>query len=90
MALNIKNHEVEALAEDVARLTGETKTESIRKALLARRQVLLWSAGAEDRGARLQRLLEKEIWPTVPTDEVGRRWTKQEEEALLGFGEDGP
>jgi len=33
MALNIKNPEVERLAADVARLTGESKTEAIRRAL---------------------------------------------------------
>ena len=33
MALNIKNREVEVLAAEVARMTGETKTEAIRKSL---------------------------------------------------------
>ena len=33
MALNIKNAEVERLAAEVARLTGESKTEAIRRAL---------------------------------------------------------
>jgi antitoxin VapB len=33
MALTIRNREVERLAEEVARLAGETKTEAIRKAL---------------------------------------------------------
>ena len=33
MALNIKNSAVEELAEEVARLAGETKTEAIRRAL---------------------------------------------------------
>ena len=33
MALTIRNKEVERLAEEVARLAGETKTEAIRKAL---------------------------------------------------------
>lgn len=42
MALNIRNPETEQLAERLARLTGETKTEAVRKAL-------------EDRLDRLQR-----------------------------------
>lgn len=33
MAINIRNHEVEELAETLARLTGETKTEAVRRAL---------------------------------------------------------
>ena len=33
MALNIKNREVERLANEAGRLAGETKTETIRRAL---------------------------------------------------------
>lgn len=33
MALNIRNPEVEELAETLARVTGETKTEAVRRAL---------------------------------------------------------
>jgi antitoxin VapB len=33
MALNIRNHETEKLAADLAALTGETKTEAVKKAL---------------------------------------------------------
>ena len=33
MALNIRNPEAETLAADLARLTGETKTEAVTKAL---------------------------------------------------------
>lgn len=33
MALNIRNSETEALAAEVASLTGETKTEAVRRAL---------------------------------------------------------
>jgi antitoxin VapB len=40
MGLNIKNDEVERLASEIARKTGETKTEVIRKALLERRDRL--------------------------------------------------
>jgi antitoxin VapB len=40
MALNIKNPHVESLAAEVARLTGESKTEAIRRALEIRRAEL--------------------------------------------------
>jgi len=36
MALNIRNLETEQLAAALAELTGETKTEAVRKALLER------------------------------------------------------
>ncbi len=36
MALNIRNTEAERLAETLARLTGETKTEAVTKALRER------------------------------------------------------
>lgn len=40
MALNIRNSETENLANELARLTGETKTEAVKKALSARLQKL--------------------------------------------------
>jgi len=40
MALNIKNIEVERLAAQIAEITGETKTEAIRRALLERKDRL--------------------------------------------------
>jgi antitoxin VapB len=40
MGLNIKNRDVEELAREIAKATGETKTEAIRKALLDRKEKL--------------------------------------------------
>ncbi|NOY84183.1 MAG: type II toxin-antitoxin system VapB family antitoxin [Nitrospirae bacterium] len=40
MALNIRNGEVEDFARELARLTGETKTEAVKKALYARLQLV--------------------------------------------------
>lgn len=37
MAVNIKNERVERLLDEVAALTGETKTEAIRRSLEERR-----------------------------------------------------
>lgn len=89
MPVNIKNPEVERLIAEVARLTGETKTEAVRKALEERRQRLMLRVSGEDRAARLRRFLEQEAWPSVPAAELGRTLSRQEEEALLGYGEDG-
>jgi antitoxin VapB len=58
MALNIKNDEVETLVNEIARLTNETKTETIRRALLERRARLQMPSDATSRKARqLQTLL---------------------------------
>lgn len=40
MALNIRNTEAERLAAEVARITGETKTQAVIRALQARLKVL--------------------------------------------------
>ncbi len=89
MALNIKNAEVERLAEEVVALTGETKTEAIRRALHERRARLAYRADAEDRAQRLSRFLEREVWLRVPEDERGRRLSRVAEDALLGYGPEG-
>lgn len=89
MPLNIKNSEVERLVAEIAATTGESKTEAIRKALLERQQRLALRMSEQDRGARLQRLLATEIWPTIPAGELGRRLSREEEDAILGYGPDG-
>ena len=88
MALNIKNSEVERLAAEVARLTGESKTEAIRRALEERRRRLK-HASTQDRRARMLRLLEKKVWPTLPENQVGRRLSRAEEDDILGYGPGG-
>lgn len=88
MPLNIKNAEVERLAADVARRTGESKTEAIRKALLERRARL----SAPDRAARARRrlaFLQREVWPLVPAKLRGKPLTRREEDEILGHGPDG-
>jgi antitoxin VapB len=89
LALNIKSREVEELAAEVAGMTGETKTEAIRKALAERRQRLARESGLPDRAARLRRFFEEEIWAVLPPGERGRPMSKQELEEILGYGEDG-
>jgi antitoxin VapB len=88
MALNLKNAEVERLAADVARLTGESKTEAIRKALEERKRRLK-AVSTPDRRARVLRFLEKKVWPTIPAGELGRRLTRAEEDEILGLGPEG-
>lgn len=88
MALNIKDPVTEELAADVARLTGENKTRAIRVAL-AERKARLEMAGATAATPGIRQLLEDEIWPLVPPAELGRRLTREEEDAILGYGSDG-
>ena len=88
MALNIKNPDVERLAADVARLTGESKTEAIRRALDERKRRLQGSATAQRR-ARVLRFLERKVWPGLPDSEKGRRLSRAEEDDILGFGPGG-
>jgi len=89
MALNIKNEEAERLATEVARMTGESKTEAIRRALAERRQRLSYRVSPGDREARALRFLEREVWPRIPEDQIGRRLTCEEEDEILGYGSSG-
>ena len=89
MALNIKNSEVEHLVDEIVRLTGESKTEAIRKALDERRRRLLAQAVTPRSEARLLAFLEDEIWSQIPVELMGQPLTKEEEAAILGYGEGG-
>ena len=82
MALNIKSPEV-------ARLAGENKTEAVRRALDERKAHLKLPVVKRDRVTELRRYLEKEVWPVVPRRVLGRRLTRREEDAILGFGPKG-
>lgn len=89
MALNIKDPETETLAREVAAMTGESKTGAIRTALRERKQRLSLQGVGEDRGERLRRYLEEEVWPHVPPDVLGKGISKAEREEILGYGPDG-
>jgi antitoxin VapB len=88
MALNLKNAEVERLAAEVARLTGESKTEAIRRALEERRQRLKGPPTARRRSRTLA-FLRTQVWPTVPKDQRGKRLSRKEEDEILGYGPEG-
>lgn len=92
MGLNIKNEEVECLAADVARMTGESKTEAIRQALKLRARALKKvpkSDSPEVRMARLIKYFETKVWPKIPPEHLGKPMTKAEREDILGYGEFG-
>lgn len=89
MALNIKDAETEALAAEVARLSGDSKTGAVRTALRTRRDELRRRGAADDRAERIRRALETEIWPMLPVAGRGTPITKAEREEILGYGPDG-
>jgi antitoxin VapB len=89
MALNINNDEVERLAVEVARMAGESKTEAIRRALAERHQRLAYRIGAGDRQIHALRFLEREVWPQIPADQLGRSLSRSEEDKILGSGPEG-
>jgi len=88
MPLNIKNAEVERLATEVSRLTGESKTEAIRRALEERRRRLRHKSD-DRRRQRVLHFLERTVWPTLPKRERGRRLTRAEKDEILGYGRGG-
>jgi antitoxin VapB len=89
MAINLKNPEVEQLLAEVASMTGESKTEAVRQALLERRERLLLRLRRQDRAGSFLGFLEQEVWPKAPPGELGRRLSKQETEDILGIGPQG-
>lgn len=89
MALNIKNQDVETLLDRVVALTGESKTQAVRKALEERQQRLALHFGTQHNTIRLQTFLQEEVWPLIPPDQLGTALTREAEEAILGYGADG-
>jgi len=86
MALTIRDDEVERFAAEVARMTGESETEAIRRALAQRRQRLAYRISPVDRHAHAPQFLEHEVWPRIPENELGRRLSRREEDEILGYG----
>ena len=89
MALNIKDPETEKLAAEVAAITGESKTRAVKVALQERKQRLAVRVVRRDRVQELRRFLEQEVWPQVPRTVIGKRITRREREAILGYGREG-
>ena len=89
MALTIKNPDVERLAAEVARLTGETKTQAVRVALQERRSRLAIGVDRDARRAELLRFMQEEIWVHVPPELRGQPHDAARDDAILGYGPDG-
>lgn len=89
MAMNIKNDKVERLAEELAHMTGESKTAAILRALEERKDRIALGPSGKRRMAQALDFLEREIWPNIPRKLLGRRVTKAERERILGYGRGG-
>jgi antitoxin VapB len=89
MALNIKDAETVRLAAEVAAMTGESKTRAVRVALEERKRRLGLRGDRGDRGDSLRRFLEHEVWPQIPPDLLGKGISREEQEAILGYGPEG-
>jgi antitoxin VapB len=89
MAMNIKNERVEQLAEELAHITGESKTAAILRALEERKERIARQPSATRRMAQALDFLENEVWPNIPRKLLGRRMTKKEREGILGYGRGG-
>lgn len=89
MALNIKNSDVERLVDEVARIAGESKTEAVRKALEERRQRLAFQVAPRNRREEVMRYLEREVWPRIPPELLGRGISREGQDEILGYGAEG-
>ena len=89
MAMNIKNDKVERLVEELAQMTGESKTAAILRSLEERRERVALRPPGKRRLAQALDFLEREIWPSIPRKLLGRRVTKSERERILGYGKGG-
>lgn len=89
MSLNLKNAEVERLVEEVAAMTGESKTEAVRKALAERKERLSLFVVRRDRKEEVLRYLETEVWSRIPSELLGRGIPQEEQDEILGYGPNG-
>ena len=87
MALNIKNQDVEMLLNSVVEMTGESKTEAVRKALEERQQRLALRFMMSKDSNRLNTFLDEKIWSQIPVELLGTTLSKAEEEQILGIGD---
>ncbi|MFP3883597.1 MAG: type II toxin-antitoxin system VapB family antitoxin [Actinomycetota bacterium] len=81
MPLNIRNPEAERLATEVAELTGETKTEAVRKALEDRLAQLRRARSGKSLADELDEIADR--FSSLPVDD------DRSADEILGYDEDG-
>jgi antitoxin VapB len=85
MPLNIKDPRTEQLANEVAAMTGESKTGAIRTALQERKARLEITRGSGDREHVLRVWLSDTVWSKLPEGVRGHAPTQAEQDVLLGY-----
>ena len=67
----------------------EPKAEAARQAPVEQEARPQAKGGRLNRKESLLQYFEQEVWPNMPTDQLGRTLTREEEDEILGFGPDG-
>ena len=87
MALHI-DAKIERLATEVAAMTGESATETVRRPLVEQRRSLAEGGRTETQEERDRRIdesmrwLREEVWPTIPPEARGKPIPKEKIDAL--------
>jgi len=90
MGIDFEDAEMQRLATEVAKLTGVTETAAAREALREKRERLESKPRRQTKYPTMREWMEKEIWPHVPPEELGKPpLTKAEVEEILGIGPEG-
>ncbi|GAB4363596.1 MAG: hypothetical protein Kow009_00100 [Spirochaetales bacterium] len=84
MAMSIKNPEVERLVEEIARMTGERKTEVLKKSLILRKKQLE-ELPRRSRKEQILAFLQEYVWPSIPEACRGKAPSREEREQILGY-----
>ena len=87
--MSTKQRLAAAIAELPDTLTIEEAVERLYHAFKLKQTLSRQDQAGLDRTTRLHRFLEQEVWPLVPPSELGRSLTREEEEHILGYGENG-
>lgn len=69
----MKSPEVDRLVEQTVRLTGESKTEAVRHALVERLVRLVRRGGLGSRDTRIAEFLRTEVWPLLQSEKWADR-----------------
>lgn len=70
-------------------MTPENEADATRLALLERRARLRAHEDQTNGRSSLRGYMERSVWPQVPTGELGRVMSRDEEDRILGYGPHG-
>ena len=94
MAVNVTGR-IEELAGELSRLTGESATEAVERALLERKErvrekpdIPELTPEQQKRYDEFIKVMEHKVWSKLPAHALGKSITKAEEEEILGIGPD--